>query len=125
MGLYGIDEVTAAPTVSGSTITPGTAYTNVPYNADIPLLFSEIDPAQNTAVDKAVHTTGFSETAVWSGQPGGCGNPSTPNTGNCYPPVVNYSPLYYMINGVAFDKTHLASSLFPAFPATGVTSRET
>ena len=42
----------------------------------------------------------------------------------CYPPAVNYTPLYYTINGVAFDKTHASSSLFPvsaaaAVPATG------
>jgi Chitobiase/beta-hexosaminidase C-terminal domain/Fn3 associated/Bacterial Ig domain len=117
MGLYGIVVVTTAP--SGPT-TPGTAYPSVAYNADVPLIFSEIDPVQNAAVDKAVHTTGFSETAVWSGLPGGCGNPATANTGNCYPPVVNYSPLYYAINGVAFDKTHTAASLFPSSPATGV-----
>ena len=116
MGVYGIVVVTTAPVGPSA----GTAYTGVPYNADLPLLFSEIDPVQNAAVDKAVNTSGFSETAVWSGQPGGCGNPATPNSGNCYPPVVNYSPLYYTINGVAFDKTHTASSLFPVSPATGV-----
>ena len=48
------------------------------YNAEVPLLFSEIDPVQNNAVSTAVNTAGFSETAVWSGQPGGCGNPSSP-----------------------------------------------
>src|SRR6202011_1396846 len=31
----------------------------------------------------------------------------------CYPPVVNYTPLYYMINGVAFDKTNASASVFP------------
>jgi hypothetical protein len=38
----------------------------------------------------------------------------------CYPPAVNYTPLYYLINGVAFDKTHASTSLFPSFPAAGV-----
>src|ERR1700676_27648 len=99
MGLYGILVVTDATT--------GTAYpaagsrAAVMYNADIPLLFSEIDPVQNTAVSAAVNTAGFSESKVWSGQPGGCGNPASPvgvvNT--CYPPAVNYTPLYYLING--------------------------
>ena len=117
MGLYGILVVT----------TPGTAYPAVgttpavTYGADIPMLFGEIDPVQNAAVAKAVTLPGFSETAVWSGQPGGCGNPATANSGNCYPPAVNYSPRYYVINGVAFDRTHPASSLFAASPATGVT----
>ncbi len=120
MGLYGILVVTAAPVGT----TAGTAYTGVSYNAEVPLLFSEIDPVQNRAVDAAVNAAGFSETTVWSGLPGGCGNKfnadSTANTsyGNCYPPVVNYTPLYYLINGVAFDKTNTAGSLFPALPGT-------
>ena len=46
---------------------------------------------------------------------GGCGGGSAHT---CYPPVVNYTPLYYTINGVAFDKTNAASSLFPVIPAT-------
>ena len=117
MGLYGILVVT----------TPGIAYPAVgttpavTYGADIPLLFSEIDPVQNAAVANAVTLPGFSETAVWSGQPGGCGNPATTNSGNCYPPAVNYSPRYYLINGAAFDKTNPNASLFAASPATGVT----
>jgi hypothetical protein len=133
MGLYGILVVTTAP--SGAT--PGTAYPAsgtalaVSYNAEIPLLLSEIDPVQNAAVDAAVRTAGFSETKVWSGQlPNGCGypgpNPATPTNPNfhtCYPPVVNYSPLYYLVNGAAFNKTtNLAgtagSSLFATSPAT-------
>jgi hypothetical protein len=127
MGLYGILVVTTAP--AGATA--GTAYPAVgttpavTYNAEIPLLFSEIDPVQNNAVSTAINTAGFSETAVWSGQPGGCGNPASPvgvvNT--CYPPAVNYTPLYYLINGVAFNKTIAAPnpSLFATLPATGVT----
>src|SRR5213082_1687453 len=71
MGLYGILVVTAAP--SGGTA--GTAYgagaTAVTYNAEIPLLLSEIDPVQNAAVSAAVNTAGFSETRVWSGLYGG------------------------------------------------------
>src|SRR5580704_5595438 len=110
MGLYGMLVVTTAP----AGITAGTAYPAagttpaVTYNAEVPLLMSEIDPVQNNAVSTAVNTAGFTETAVWSGQPGGCGNPTSPvgvlNT--CYPPAVNYTPLYYMFNGVAFNKTN-------------------
>ena len=118
MGLYGMLVVTADPAAAGAT---GTAYPNVTYNADARLLLSEIDPVQNSAVATAVTLPGFSETTVWSGLPGGCGNPGTPNAGNCYPPAVNYTPLYYLINGVAFDKTHSGASLFPVSPATGVT----
>ena len=38
----------------------------------------------------------------------------------CYPPVVNYTPLYYLINGVAFDKSNPLVSLFSTSPANGV-----
>ena len=100
MGLFGMVVVTDAPVGA----TPGTAYPGVTYNADVPLLFSEIDPVQNKRVDAAVHTAGFSETQVWSGQPERCGNPASSNYNTCYPPAVNYSPRYYLINGVGFDK---------------------
>src|SRR5438309_7210091 len=89
MGLIGMLVVTTAP--SGST--PGTAYPAVgtapavPYNAELPLEFSEIDPVQNKAVNTAVSTAGFGETKVWDGHIGACGNPNSPvgvaNT--CYP----------------------------------------
>jgi hypothetical protein len=118
MGLYGILVVTSAPTPAAPA---GTAYSGVSYNAELPLLLSEIDPVQNNAVQTAVNTAGFSETAVWSGQPGGCGNPTSATFNTCYPPAVNYTPLYYLFNGVAFDKTHATTSLFAASPAAGVT----
>src|SRR5262249_59035772 len=35
----------------------------------------------------------------------------------CYPPAVNYTPFYYLINGVAFDKTNPTLSLFPTTPS--------
>jgi len=121
MGLYGILVVTAAPTATaGAETAPGTAYPGVTYDAEVPLEFGEIDPVQNNAVNAAVNTAGFLETTVWSGQPGGCGNPSS-GAGvyqTCYPPAVNYTPLYYTINGVAFSKTNAAGSLFPVTPAT-------
>src|SRR6266404_9721564 len=101
--------------------TPPQAYPGVAYNADVDLLLSEIDPVQNNAVGTAVTLPGFNETTVWSGQPGGCGNPATANSGNCYPPAVNYSPRYYLVNGVAFSKTAPATSLFTASPTSGVT----
>src|SRR6266704_5343179 len=136
MGLYGVLVVTCAPGAAATTAcpTPGTAYPAVAattttaavpavtYGAEANLLFSEIDPVQNNAVQAAVNTVGFSETKVWSGQPGGCGNPSSGALyQTCYPPAVNYSPRYYLINGVAFNKTNAAASLFPVSPATGVT----
>src|SRR5437016_6690125 len=124
MGLYGILVVTTAPAgaVAGTAYPAvGTTVPAVTYNAEIPVLLSEIDPVQNNAVNAAVNTAGFTETAVWSGQPNQCGNPSSPNYHTCYPPAVNYTPLYYLINGVAFNKTSPSSSLFPVSPATGVT----
>ena len=125
MGLYGILVVTSAP--AGSVA--GTAYpvsgtgSAVTYNAEVSLLLSEIDPVQNNAVNTAVNTAGFSETKVWSGQPGGCGNPSSPlgTINTCYPPAVNYTPTYYLINGVAFNKTNAAASQFTTSPAIGLT----
>jgi len=128
MGLYGMVVVTCAPGAAATTCTtPGTAYpagataAAVTYSADVDLLFSEIDPVQNNAVNAAVNTVGFSETTVWSGQPGGCGNPSSATYHQCYPPAVNYTPLYYLINGLGFNKTNAAASQFSVTPATGVT----
>ena len=206
MGLYGVLVVTTAP--SGTT--PGTAYgtagtpSAVSYNAEVPLLLSEIDPVQNKAVQAAVSTAGFSENATYGTYlngpvvsvnvtAGGSGyssatatfvpsgatasvtvdtDPQSPTHGQvlsvdappagyggnyssapqvvingdgsgatavaalklqpngivhcsggaaaCYPPAVTYSPLYYLINGSGFDKTHGAASLFAASPASGV-----
>ena len=122
MGLYGLLIVTMPP--MGGVV--GTAYPSVPplpavtYDAEVPIILGEIDPVQNAAVANAVKLPGFSETKVWSGQPGGCGNPSSPNSGNCYPPTVNYSPLYYTMNGVSLDRSNLSKSVFGATPTTQV-----
>jgi hypothetical protein len=130
MGLIGMLVVTTAPSgATAGTAYPGVAATTttaaipaVQYNAEIPLEFSEIDPVQNKAVNAAVNTAGFSETMVWSGMAGQCGNPNSPvgvvNT--CYPPTVNYTPFYYLIDGLAFNKTNAAFSLFKA--TAGVTA---
>jgi hypothetical protein len=122
MGLIGVLVVTTAPTgttaATAGTAYPavGTASAAVMYNAELPLEFSEIDPVQNKAVSTAVNTAGFSESKVWSGLLNECGNPSAPvgvvNT--CYPPAVNYTPFYYLINGVAFNKTNAGASVFQA-----------
>jgi hypothetical protein len=111
MGLYGVLVVTEAPATGFA----GTAYaTN--FDADVPLLFSEIDPAQNLAVDAAVRTAGFNATAPWAG-PGACKN----GVAACYPPAVNYSPRYYLINGTSFDRTNALAStaMVPAAGASG------
>lgn len=114
MGLYGMVVVTSPP---ANALSAFTAYQGVTYSADVKLLFSEIDPVQNNAVNAAVNTAGFSETKVWSGQPGHCGNPTSSDYQTCYPPAVNYSARYYLINGVGFNKTNPAASLFPSSPA--------
>ena len=116
MGLIGVLVVTTAP--SGGTA--GTAYPAVgtapavSYNAEVPVEFSEVDPVQNKTVDSAVRTSGFSETTVWSGMTGSCGNPASSTYLTCYPPAVNYTPFYFLINGLAFDKANPAPSLFAA-----------
>jgi hypothetical protein len=142
MGLIGVLVVTNAPSgATAGTAYPGTttapAIPAVTYNAELPLEFSEIDPVQNAAVAAAVATNGFGETNVWSGMFGGCGNQlnadgtsnlagattagSTP-FGTCYPPAVNYTPFYFLINGVAFNKTNAGGSLFAATAGAGVTT---
>jgi hypothetical protein len=197
MGLIGMVVVTSAPSGGGT----GAAYPGVNYSAEVPLIFSEIDPAQNAAVMSAVNTVGFKESAV-RGDFGGpvsyvaitnggsnytvaptvtfsAGAPSAVGTAvidtdktsptykqvirvdltnagvyastatvsfsggdgtgalgvavqsnvktiaicsdgasACYPPVVNYSPRYYLINGAAFDKTNGTASAFAATQGT-------
>ena len=216
MGLIGMVVVTTAP-ISG---TSGTAYpakgaagylgsnpNPVNYNAEVPLILSEIDPNQNKAVSAAVNSPGFNEDATYgvltggsvvavSIVNGGSGYSSAPTvtfagggaspanqatatavvtngtvtainiasagsgyTSNpvvtisggggtgalveaavnlqadalsqcqgpggplpapsaCYPPVVNYTPLYYLINGVAFSKNSPSTSVFPVMQGT-------
>jgi len=135
MGLIGMLVVTcpvgatncsaANPSTTLGTAYPGAAASGttaaiqpVTYSAEVPLEFSEIDPVQNTSVNAAVNTSGFSETMVWNGHPNGCGNPSSTTYHQCYPPAVNYTPFYYLINGVAFNKTNVMASIFPTTPAT-------
>jgi hypothetical protein len=117
MGLYGVLVVT-----DPANLYPfkALAVGATPFDKDVALLLSEIDPVQNAAVALAVTLPGFSETTVWSGKPGGCGNPATANSGNCYPPAVNYDPRYYLINGVSFDRSKITASTIvgPGAPAT-------
>jgi len=131
MGLIGVLVVTCPPGATNcgtpnATATAGTAYPAatatattpavpaVSYNAEVPLEFSEIDPVQNKAVNLAVNTSGFSETKVWDGHTGACGDPSSSVYNTCYPPAVNYTPFYFLINGVAFSKASPALSQFTA-----------
>ena len=118
MGLYGVLIVTTAPIIdnSGKITTPGTAYstpTAVTYDADVPMILSEIDAVQNNAVSQAVGTPGFNETRVWSGLIGKCGDPNAVGVfKTCYPPAVNYDPRYYLVNGVAFNSAVPGNSTF-------------
>jgi len=117
MGLYGVLVVTNAPTGAGTTFAAGTAYpspagavttTGVPYDADGVLLLSEIDAVQNQAADTAVRTTGFSPFTKWSPACSPSGPAATAST--CYPPTVDYTPTYYLIDGHSFDRTNPALS---------------
>ena len=116
---------TAYPQVTSTTAASQVAVPAVQYGGEVPLEFSEIDPVQNRAVDVAVRNPLFSETRVWSGLPtdpqgnAGCGNPGSGNLyQSCYPPAVNYTPFYFLINGQAFDKTNPSRSLFVATAGT-------
>ena len=106
MGLYAVLVVT-------DPLGPTTAY-GTTFDQDVPMLLSEIDPEFNSAVALAIGTTGFDARTVWNGQPGMCGD-ATVHT--CYPPIVNYSPLYYLINGISFDRSNVANSTFAVPPA--------
>jgi len=124
MGLYGVLVVTdAANSIAYPAIPaapPVAAIPPVTYDADRVVLLSEIDPVQNNAVNQFLVTVAgcstttatcsgtvspAAETRVWSGQTGGCGNPSSATYHTCYPPAVNFDPRYYLINGRSFDKT--------------------
>jgi hypothetical protein len=135
MGLYGVLVVTEAP--SGTS--PGTAYPAasaaagaVTYDADVVALESEIDPRQNNmvaalfptggATGSATANAGFSETAKWTPQCGAGANGLTSNgtAATCYPPAVDYTPLYFLTNGLAFSKDNRQASALPV-PAAGPT----
>ncbi len=138
MGLYGVLVVTKAP-VTG---TPGLAYpvpagqatTGVTYDADVVALESEIDARQNRmvaalfpsggAAGSATANAGFSETMKWTAKCGAAVNSLLTATGavpTCYPPAVDYTPTYFLINGLAFSKDSLAASALsvPAAASTG------
>ena len=93
------------------------------YNAEVPLLLSEIDPVQNNAVSARSTRQVSARPRCGPASPAAAAIPRRRRINTCYPPAVNYTPLYYLINGVAFDKTNASASLFAAAvgPATGVT----
>ncbi|KFX29753.1 Ig-like domain-containing protein [Ralstonia solanacearum] len=107
MGLYGV--LVVRTPASGAA--RAQAYPNVNYDADVPMVLGEIDPVLNREIALDVVTPNFVETKPWSGQPGQCGDPSAAGVYHtCYPPMVNYDPRYYLINGIAFDRSNPARS---------------
>lgn len=120
MGLYGVLVVRTPPAGVGAR---AQAYPNISYDADVPLVLGEIDPALNREIALDVVTPNFSETKPWSGQPNQCGNPASTTYRTCYPPVVNYDPRYYLINGVAFDRSNPARSQFSVNNVTPLTGQ--
>ncbi|MGA3806977.1 Ig-like domain-containing protein [Ralstonia nicotianae] len=119
MGLYGV--LVVRTPANGAV--RAQAYPNISYDADVPLVLGEIDPALNREIALDVVTPSFSETKPWSGQPNQCGNPASATYRTCYPPVVNYDPRYYLINGVAFDRSNPARSQFSVSSVTPLTGQ--
>ncbi|HEY4446645.1 MAG TPA: Ig-like domain-containing protein [Steroidobacteraceae bacterium] len=123
MGLYGVLIVTQAPVLAdpanGVAFVPGKAYPGnssnaVSYDADTSLLFSEIDPLQNQAVDAAAVYAGAlanaADTAAWLNKR--FDDASCSLTAPCLPAAVNYTPTYFLINGQPFDETAPQKSAF-------------
>jgi hypothetical protein len=140
MGLYGVLVVTAPPVAGtgGAAGTPGIAYPvagasvgGVTYDADVVALESELDPRQNNmvaalfplggAAGSSTANAGFSETMKWTAQCGAATNSLLTSTGvapTCYPPAVDYTPLYFFINGLSFSKDARQASAL-SVPAAG------
>lgn len=109
MGMYGLLVVTTAPTAT----LPGAAYPGINYDGEAALLFSDVDPVLNTAVEQAATLSAGCPalTGVCTG---------VINEAN-YPQAVNFTPIYFLINGRSFDPTTLQTNAFsiPATAATG------
>jgi hypothetical protein len=76
-------------------------------------------PGGSTALAGAA----FLETAKWTTSCGAAPNSSLTFTGavpTCYPPAVDYTPKYFMFNGVAFSRDNQTPSALPV-PAAGAT----
>jgi hypothetical protein len=80
MGLYG---GVSGNAVAATATTPAEAYAGVPYNNEVTMLFSEIDPALHTAVATGAYGTAAGPTSTF-----------------------NYQPKYFLING----KPHAAGA---------------
>ncbi|MFL9988588.1 Ig-like domain-containing protein [Paraburkholderia sediminicola] len=111
MGLYGMLIVTAPADTSGAAPV-AQAYPGIKYDAAATLLFSEIDPVQNAAVDAVAANAINAGNAISEYPPTGTDlstcvlSPGvSAAAATCLPPAVNYSPRYFLINGRAFDPT--------------------
>ena len=130
MGLYGVLVVTVAPAAGAAglayPVPAGQVATGVHYDADVVALESEIDARQNGmvaalfpvggAAGSSTTNVGFSETMKWTSQCGAATNSLLTATGavpTCYPPAVDYTPKYFLINGLAFSKDNRAASALP------------
>jgi hypothetical protein len=145
MGLYGVLVVTQAPTTTAAGIAyPAVTATTPPttgavtYDADVVALESELDARQNNMVAavftpcsttvttncaaagaSAAANANFLETAKWTPQCGAGPNGLTPSgvAPSCYPPAVDYTPQYFLINGLAFSKDAQQLSALSVAPA--------
>ncbi len=124
MGLYGVLIVTQSPiqadAANSVAFAPGKAYASspacladatsarcVPYDSEVALLLSEIDPVQNKAVDAAA-MAGVDVRLRFD---------DSRCAPSCYPAAVNYSPSYFLINGASFDPAQPAASAFAVPPS--------
>jgi hypothetical protein len=142
---YGV--YTGGPVASINLTNPGSGYTSAPtvtFNPVGAQATAQIDTDPNsptyrqvTEIDIDINNQGNYAVAPTVMITGGGGNGATATAalqlngnalahcsggaGACYPPVVNYTPLYYLFNGVAFDKTNASQSVFGALPAAATT----
>jgi hypothetical protein len=136
MGLYGVLVVTQAPAGTAAGIAypvTGSTAGGVTYDADVVAMESELDARQNKMVaalfpvggvaSSGTANAGFSETMKWTPACGAGANglTSTGTAPTCYPPAVDYTPLYFFINGVSFskDSRQLSALSIPAAGGTG------
>ena len=66
----------------------------------------------------ATATASLAQSCTSAGSVGGLANGAA---AGCYPSAVNYTPFYYLINGLAFNKTNASASLFAATAGAGTT----
>jgi len=71
-----------------------------------------------TSVPTSVTVTGVGSGASLTANLSLTGVMCSDGAAACYPPAVNYTPMYYLINGVPFNKTSATTSLFAATPGT-------